>query len=171
METRPRADAQPVKKDWPAAEIERAGNVVLPAHAISTKNKHLLAISSIPARGFTAAVSVFWGTPPPKPLNCKNLSIHSGARMDWPWAHSTGGKPLLSFPILVSRRKTSSRCRRVLDHRCFTFRSRYPLVISTKQKTLLTRGKQGGEIFFVSLPAHLRIIQTSFGTLPTIRPG
>ena len=32
---------------------------MLPAHAISTKNKHLLAIYSIPARGFTAAVSVF----------------------------------------------------------------------------------------------------------------
>src|SRR5262245_24474004 len=27
--------------------------------------------------------------------------------MDWPSAHSTGGKPLLPFPILVSRRKTS----------------------------------------------------------------
>ena len=32
---------------------------MLPARAISTKNKHLLVISSIPARGFTAAVSVF----------------------------------------------------------------------------------------------------------------
>ena len=43
----------------------------LPAHAISTKNKHLLVIYSIPTRGFTAAVSVFRGTPPPKPLKCK----------------------------------------------------------------------------------------------------
>jgi hypothetical protein len=33
----------------------------LPAHAISTKNKHLLVIYSIPTRGFTAALSVFWG--------------------------------------------------------------------------------------------------------------
>ncbi|HXJ58929.1 MAG TPA: hypothetical protein VNU68_19890 [Verrucomicrobiae bacterium] len=39
-------------------------------HFISTKNKHLLAIDSIPARGFTAAVSVFRGTPPAKPLSC-----------------------------------------------------------------------------------------------------
>jgi hypothetical protein len=44
---------------------------MLPARAISTKNKHLLAIYSIPARGFTAAVSVFRGTPPAKPFNCK----------------------------------------------------------------------------------------------------
>ena len=53
-------------------ESERAGNVrTLPAHAISTKNKHLLAIYSIPTRGFTAAVSVFKGTPPAKPFDCK----------------------------------------------------------------------------------------------------
>jgi hypothetical protein len=53
-------------------EIKRAGSVIaLPAHAISTKNKHLLEIYSIPTRGFTAAVSVFRGTPPPKPLICK----------------------------------------------------------------------------------------------------
>jgi hypothetical protein len=44
---------------------------MLTAHAISTKNKHLLAIYSIPTRGFTAAVSVFRGTPPAKPLKCK----------------------------------------------------------------------------------------------------
>jgi len=52
-------------------EIKRAGSFVLPARAISIKNKHLLVIYSIPTRGFTAAVSVFMGTPPAKPLNCK----------------------------------------------------------------------------------------------------
>src|SRR6266513_1131465 len=58
-------------KSYPR-KLKGPGAFVLPAHAISTKNKHLLAIYSIPARGFTAAVSVFGGTPPPKPLNCKN---------------------------------------------------------------------------------------------------
>ena len=53
-------------------ESERAGSVcTLPARAISTKNKHLLAIYAIPTRGFTAAVSVFKGTPPAKPFDCK----------------------------------------------------------------------------------------------------
>jgi len=53
-------------------EIKRAGSdLALPARAISTKNKHLLVIYSIPTRGFTAALSVFRGTPPPKPLECK----------------------------------------------------------------------------------------------------
>src|SRR5256885_5811570 len=54
-------------------------HLILPAHAISTKNKHLLVIYSIPTRGFTAAVSVFRGTPPPKPLECKFLLNTIGA--------------------------------------------------------------------------------------------
>ena len=62
----------------------------LPALAISTKNKHLLVIYSIPARGFTAAVSVFRGTPPPKPLKCKSVSNHFGARLRPRWANPTG---------------------------------------------------------------------------------
>ena len=71
-------------------EIKRAGSFTLPAHAISTKNKHLLVIYSIPTRGFTAAVSVFMGTPPAKPLKCKVCSNHLGALMSDPWADPTG---------------------------------------------------------------------------------
>jgi len=63
---------------------------MLPARAISTKNKHLLAIYSIPARGFTAAVSVFRGTPPAKPFNCKIWSKRSGAPIGDQWAHPIG---------------------------------------------------------------------------------
>ncbi len=63
---------------------------MLPAHAISTKNKHLLAIYSIPARGFTAAVSVFRGTPPAKPFNCKIWSKRTGARIGDRWADPIG---------------------------------------------------------------------------------
>ena len=73
--------------------------IALPAHAISIKNKHLLVIYSIPARGFTAAVSVFRGTPPPKPLICKSVSNHPGARLRSRWADPTGGKPRLSCAI------------------------------------------------------------------------
>jgi len=64
--------------------------LLLPAHAISIKNKHLLVIYSIPARGFTAAVSVFIGTPPPKPLNCKSVSNHRGALISDQRADPTG---------------------------------------------------------------------------------
>ena len=55
---------------WAAATPRVAVRKDLPARAISIKNKHLLAIYAIPTRGFTAAVSVFRGTPPAKPLNC-----------------------------------------------------------------------------------------------------
>ena len=71
---------------------------MLPAHAISTKNKHLLMIYSIPTRGFTAAVSVFRGTPPPKPLNCKIRFALSGNSIFRAWAHHTGED---SVPFLV----------------------------------------------------------------------
>jgi len=78
-------------------KLKGPGAFSLPAHAISTKNKHLLAIYSIPTRGFTAAVSVFRGTPPAKPLLCKfkirlarlgNTNFRS-------WAHPTGEASLL----------------------------------------------------------------------------
>lgn len=65
----------------------------LPARAISTKNKHLLVIYSIPARGFTAVVSVFGGTPPPKPFKFKSVSNRRGARLRFRWADPTGGTP------------------------------------------------------------------------------
>ena len=61
-----------------------------PAHAISIKNKHLLVIYAIPTRGFTAAVSVFMGTPPAKPLICKSVSNHLGALISDLWANPAG---------------------------------------------------------------------------------
>lgn len=84
--------SQPRKLKGPEASL-------LPAHAISTKNKHLLVIYSIPARGFTAAVSVFRGTPPPKPLKCKSVSNHLGARLRWRWAEPTGEESVLLCAI------------------------------------------------------------------------
>ena len=63
---------------------------MLPARAISTKNKHLLVIYSIPTRGFTAVVSVFGGTPPPKPLKCKIRFVLPGDVVRPSRAHHTG---------------------------------------------------------------------------------
>ena len=62
-----------------------------------TKNKHLLAIYSIPTRGFTAAVSVFRGTPPAKPFICKSKIrlVRLGDAVFWSWAHPTGEASLL----------------------------------------------------------------------------
>ncbi len=60
------------------------------------KNKHLLAIYSIPARGFTAVVSVFRGTPPAKPLIAKNRVLNPGAAFGRLWAHPVGDQPKLA---------------------------------------------------------------------------
>ena len=119
LETRTRADAQPVYcmngavagscartssvagrhsavKSQPR-KLKGPGAFKLPARAISTKNKHLLVIYSIPTRGFTAAVSVFRGTPPTKPLICK-LKIRLVRASDAifrSWADPTGEDSLL----------------------------------------------------------------------------
>src|SRR6266700_3659956 len=77
-------------------ESKRAGSESRPAHAISTKNKHLLVIYSIPTRGFTAALSVFRGTPPAKPSDCKIRPGSFGAIFCDRWAEPTGGEPRLS---------------------------------------------------------------------------
>src|SRR6185503_14636697 len=72
------------------ARLMESGAAVGNRPRLSTKNKHLLAIYSIPARGFTAAVSVFRGTPPPKPFNCKLWLLRPGARFGDPWAYPIG---------------------------------------------------------------------------------
>ena len=52
-------------------------------------------------RGFTAAVSVFRGTPPPKPLKCKFVSNQIGARLRSRWAdHPTRGIPRHSCALI-----------------------------------------------------------------------
>jgi hypothetical protein len=132
-------------------ESKRAGSFTLPAHAISTKNKHLLVIYSIPTRGFTAAVSVFWGTPPPKPLECKSWRTQL-ARFFATDGHSPSVENLGSpAPVLVLCRLTSSRCRLRFVHRSFTFRS-YTCLRSFREnkKPCLLCGKQGLGKFYGS---------------------
>ena len=79
-------------------EIKRAGSVrTLPARAISTKNKHLLATHPVPTRGFTAVVSVFGGTPSNKPFRCKLFVrvvrlVRACAPIGCVRAHRAGGR-------------------------------------------------------------------------------
>jgi hypothetical protein len=48
-----------------------------------------LVVYSTPTRGFTAAVSVFMGTPPAKPLICKSVSNPLGALVSDLWVDPT----------------------------------------------------------------------------------
>jgi len=117
--------------------LKGPGTFAFPAHAISTKNKHLLVIYSIPTRGFTAALSVFRGTPPPKPLECKFWLDTSGALFCDRWTESTGGEPRLSracFDLVsIDIIEMSSSFRLQIVHLSLSLS-----VIQGKQKTLLT---------------------------------
>ena len=57
-------------------------------------------VYSTPTRGFTAAVSVFIGTPPAKPLKCKVCSNHLGALLSDLWADPTGEEFCILCDIL-----------------------------------------------------------------------
>ena len=110
-----------------------------PAHA---KNKHLLVIYSIPTRGFTAAVSVFRGTPPPKPLECKFWLDAVGALLCDRWAEPAGREPRLSRARLsfvsLDIIEMSPSFRSQIVHLSLSFFSH-----SGKTKTLLTFRQAG----------------------------
>src|SRR4051794_11152520 len=127
---------------------------------------------AIPTHGFTVVLSVFWGTPPAKPLKCKSVSIVSARDFA-----SDGQRPpveSLGFPApqFVWCYRTSSRRHFPSTH------SALPCVIKfhfcfgsawVNKKPCFHSGKQGLEIrCLVRLPAHLHSIQTGFGLLPAI---
>ena len=128
---------------------------------------------AIPTHGFTVVLSVFWGTPPAKPLNCKSVSNRLGARIRSVWAHHTGGTP----------RRSCDRLRLALSDiikTSFSFHSQFCLpfalivnvTYSDNKKPCLLFGKQGcRNPMFDSLPAYLSIIQIRFGGSPVIRFG
>jgi hypothetical protein len=81
-------------------EIKRAGSIRAPGPCHFNKEQTPLAVYSTPTRGFTAAVSVFGGTPPPKPLICKSVSNRLGALFSDLWAVPTGGMPRHSCALI-----------------------------------------------------------------------
>ena len=68
---------------WPSARTSRP----MPFQQRTNTSCYL----AIPTHGFTVVLSVFWGTPPAKPLNCKSVSNRLGARIRSAWTHHTGG--------------------------------------------------------------------------------
>ena len=141
LEIRPRADAQPVNDGAVAGSCTRTSSLAgrysplksqprkvkgpgafrLPAHAISTKNKHLLLSCDTNPRFHGGSFGVcpltssgqalsdarsaeskgVWGTPPAKPLDCKIRLNSSGALAGDRWADPTGGEPRLSRAALI----------------------------------------------------------------------
>ena len=179
--------SQPRKLRSPGASL-RSG--ALPFQQRTNTSCYL----AIPTHGFTVVLSVFGGTPPAKPLNCKSVSNRLGppSRLSIPskssartalrrtitrirsvWPHHTGGTPRHScnrFRLALSDiLKTSSSFHSQFHLPFVLIVHRY---IFRQQKTLLTFGKQGcRNPMFDSLPAYLSIIQTRFGGLPAIGFG
>ena len=52
---------------------------------------------SLPTHGFTVVLSVFRGTPPTKPLNCKIRFLIRRDAISRSWAHLIGGQLQLAF--------------------------------------------------------------------------
>jgi hypothetical protein len=106
-------------------------------------------IYPIPTRGFTAAVSVFGGTPPPKPFECKIWLNTIGAHFCDRWADPTGREPRLSRALFsfvsVDIIEMSPSFRSQIVHLSSSFS-----VIQGKQKPCLLCGRQGLEKFYGS---------------------
>ena len=116
----------------------------LPAHAISTKNKHLLLSCDTNPRFHGGCFGV-WGTPPPKPLNCKVWLNRPGAFARSIRRHRTGDG---SWPVGAHVRFVLTDILTMPFESCSLFPFASEFDKSDQQKTLLTCGKQGGEIAF-----------------------
>ena len=119
---------------------------------------------AIPTHGFTVVLSVFWGTPPAKPLKCKSVSNRLGARFRQRWTESTGGKPRLSCAsirlVLSDIIKTSFS----FYSQCSAFRYRVHFLFGFcmgKQKTLLPFRQAG----------FRKTLSGSFTCSPSIYPN
>jgi len=152
-------------------KLKGTGAFALPAPAISIKNKHLLLACATNPRFHGGCFGV-WGTPPPKPLNCKSVSNRLGARLRSRWADPTGGTPWHSCALIrlaLSDIIKTSRCYRsqTVHLSLLPFHRQF----QENKKPCLTQVSRVKKFSFDSLPAYLQIIQSRFGALPAIRNG
>src|SRR6266567_463985 len=103
-------------------EIKRAWSVHAPGPCHFKKEQTPPGDPSIPARGFTAAVSVFGGTPPPKPLKCKFVLLFPVTRFPVRGHTTSVTIQSSSSPNSVCRQMTSPGCRAIPVHRLSVFR-------------------------------------------------
>ena len=89
------------------------------------------------------------GTPPPKPLNCKSVSIRLGAHNRFVWAHPTGGTPRHSCASIRLALSDIIKTSLVIVHRSLPFIAALSPSVSRDKKSCFRCGKQGErEILF-----------------------
>ena len=77
---------------------------------------------AIPTHGFTVVLSVFWGTPPAKPSDCKIRLKSLGALFGDLWAKPTGGEPRPSRAFLCFVPGDIIKTSVCFFSQCFAFR-------------------------------------------------
>ena len=122
----------------------------------------------IPTHGFTVVLSVFRGTPPAKPLNCKSVSNRLGARIRPTWAHHVGGTFVRSCAwirlALSDIIKTSLGCHSRTVH-LFVFG--HPACFrATKNPAYFAVSRVREIVYRSSEPAYTIDIHITFGTGP-----
>src|SRR6266403_3145716 len=121
---------------------------------------------AIPTHGFTVVLSVFGGTPPAKPLNCKSVSDRPGALSGRRWAEPIGGTLL---PASELRLALSDIIKTSLSYDS-RFHLPFALILwlhfSTTKKPCLLAVSRVRKSSFDSLPAYLSCIQIRFGVTP-----
>jgi hypothetical protein len=119
-------------------------------------------------------LSVFGGTPPAKPLNCKIRPGSSGALVGDRWADPTGGEPRLSRAVLRFVPGDIIKTSVPFFSQCAAFRCRVLLLSVLHGQTKNPASVSVSRVwksYDVRLPAHLESIRVGFGLLPTIGPG
>ena len=115
---------------WPSARTSRP----MPFQQRTNTSCYL----AIPTHGFTVVLSVFEGTPPAKPLNCKSVSNGLGARNRPAWTHHVGGTPRHSCASIRLARSDIIKTSRCYRSQIVAFRCCHFTVSFREQKTLLT---------------------------------
>ena len=113
---------------------------------------------AIPTHGFTVVLSVFRGTPPAKPLDCKIRPNSSGALSRDQRADPTGGEPRLSRAFFCFVPGDIIKTSVSFYSQFYTFRYRFTSVVCGQiRKPCFHSGKQGVEIlkWFVYLLTFL----------------
>jgi hypothetical protein len=121
----------------------------------------------IPTHGFTVVLSVFRGTPPTKPLNCKSVSNRLGARFRPAWAHHTGGTSFRSCAsirlALSDITRTSLSFHSQTLHLSFGHPARFR---ATKNPAYFAVSRVREIVNRSSEPAYTKSIQITFRRLP-----
>lgn len=127
----------------------------------------------IPTHGFTVVLSVFRGTPPAKPLNCKSVSNRLGARSRPAWAYHTGGTFIRScawIRLALSDIIKTSLCYHSRTVHLFVFG--HPASFrATKNPAYFAVSRVREILNRSSKPAYTESIQNTFGTLSQGRHG